>query len=74
MSAVENLLWLAVAWAVFFAFAAVDLPALLGRAANHFRRQRPPHWARHGHVPPADDPPPHHGRHARNSATSKDNA
>jgi hypothetical protein len=52
VSAVEWLVWGSTVWAVFFAFAVVDLPALLGRAAGHLRQQHIPHWARHGHAPP----------------------
>lgn len=66
MSFLEGLLWAAIVWALFLAFAAIDVPTLVGRAANHLRQQHIPHWARHGHAPPADDPPaPHHGRHAK---------
>lgn len=59
MSFLEGLVWAATAWAVFLAFVFVDLPDLLGRAANHLRQHHTPHWARHGHAPPADE----HGRH-----------
>ncbi|MGW2908797.1 hypothetical protein ACWC91_41505 [Streptomyces sp. NPDC001204] len=59
------LVWLGSVWAVFFAFAASDVPDLLGRAANLLRQQYLPHWARHGHAPPPDPAP--HGRHARNA-------
>jgi hypothetical protein len=55
VSAVEWLVWGSTVWAVFFAFAVVDLPALLGRAAGHLRQQHIPHWARHGHAPPPDE-------------------
>jgi len=65
VSATEWLLWLASVWAVFLAFAAVDVPALLGRAANQLRQQHTPHWARHGHTPPPDDTDPQHGRKTR---------
>jgi hypothetical protein len=54
VSAVEWLVWLASVWAVLLAFAAIDAPTLLGRAADHLRQQNTPHWARHGHVPPTD--------------------
>lgn len=64
MSVTEGLLWAATVWTIFFAFAAIDVPTLVGRAANHLRQQHMPHWARHGHVPPDDDDPAeHHGRH-----------
>lgn len=65
MSIVEGLLWAATVWSVFFLFCLFDVPTLLGRAANQLRQQHTPHWARHGHVPPADDPDPQHGRHAK---------
>lgn len=65
MSAVEWLLAIASGWAVFLAFAMVDVPGLVFRAAGHLRQQHLPHWARHGHAPPAGDPDPPHGRHAR---------
>ncbi len=63
MSVTEWLLWLAAVWAAFLAFVAVDVPALLGRAADRLRQHHIPHWARHGHAPPADVPM--HGRHAK---------
>lgn len=66
MSVTEVLLWAATVWAVFLAFAIVDVPTLVGRAANHMRRQHRPHWARLGHVPPDDDPVPQHRRHRAN--------
>jgi len=63
VSVTEVLLWAATVWAVFLAFVIVDVPALLGRAATHMRGQHLPHWARHGHAPPVDNPDPQHGRH-----------
>jgi hypothetical protein len=62
VSVTEWLLWIACVWAVFMAYAASNLPDLLGRAAGHLRHQHLPHWARHGHAPPDDDAAPH-GRH-----------
>lgn len=56
--ATEWLVWGATVWAVLLAFAVVDLPCLLGRAAGHLRQQHIPHWARLGHVPPADTTTP----------------
>lgn len=37
MSAVEWLLWFAICWAVFLAYAAVDAPSLLSRLADRIR-------------------------------------
>jgi hypothetical protein len=65
MSVVEVLLWAATVWAVFLAFAIVDVPTLVGRAADHMRQQHLPHWARNGHVPPDDAPAQYHGRHTK---------
>jgi hypothetical protein len=53
VSVTEWLLWIATVWAVFLAFAIVDVPTLFGRAASHVHL---PHWVQHI---------PHHGRHAR---------
>lgn len=76
MSVTEALLWVATVWAVFLAFVIVDVPDLLGRAVGHLRQQHLPHWARHGHVPPAEAAVvPAHGRHAhRSKNTSGGNA
>lgn len=62
MTGIEWLLTGASVWAVFLAFVAVDVPGLVFRAAGHLRQQHLPHWARHGHAPPPENPPPH-GRH-----------
>jgi hypothetical protein len=59
----EWLLWVGSLWSAWLAFVATDVPGLCARAANLLRQQHLPHWARHGHTPPADDT--HHGRHAR---------
>ncbi len=69
MNAIEWLLWLASAWSAFLVYVLVDGPDLVTRAANHLRQQQLPHWARHGHVPPDDDPVPH-GRHRAATARS----
>ncbi|MFI8294476.1 hypothetical protein ACIGCZ_00865 [Streptomyces nigra] len=67
MPVIEVLLWAASVWAVFLAFAMVDVPTQLGRVATHLRQQQLPHWARHGHVPPDDeDDAVPHGRHRAN--------
>jgi hypothetical protein len=63
MSPLEVLLWAATVWAVFLAFVIVDVPDLVSRGAERLRQHHLPHWARHGHAPPADAPP--HGRHAK---------
>lgn len=63
MSGTEALLWVATVWAAFFLFVLFDGPILLERAAYRLRQQHIPHWARHGHAPPDDDPVPQHGRH-----------
>jgi hypothetical protein len=62
VTAVEWLLWLASVWSTFLVYVLIDGPDLCARLAHHMRQQHLPHWARHGHLPPADDPVPPHGR------------
>lgn len=68
MTAIEALLWLASVWSTFLAYVLVDGPDLCARAARHMRQKHLPHWARLGHIPPADDPAPPHGRHRATSS------
>lgn len=62
MTAVEWLIWGALLVLVFWAYQAVDIARYLPRVIRR-KTVRPhiPHWARHGHIPPAAK----HGRHAR---------
>ncbi|MDH6435579.1 hypothetical protein M2158_004056 [Streptomyces sp. SAI-144] len=62
MTAVEWLIWGALVCLVFWAYQAIDIARYLPRVIRR-KPARPqiPHWARHGHLPPA----PKHGRHAR---------
>jgi hypothetical protein len=44
----EGLLWAASVWAVWLAYAAIDVPTLLGRAVRLLRQAHVPHWVQHG--------------------------
>jgi hypothetical protein len=65
VTGLDLLLWVSSIWSAWLLFIYVDAPIFLSWAANRLRRQHLPHWARHGHTPPDDEPDQEHGRHAR---------
>jgi len=68
VSAIEWLIWGALICLVFWAYQAIDLAHYLPRIVRPRPVRHVPHWARHGHTPPPDQPAaPQHGRHARRS-------